>query len=511
MKHSKLLSIVLVLALVLSLAVMPAYAADAEYGDEILTRGEFVMGLYQLAEAWDGEAKQDSFDDVPAEGDLALAVSWAVANEIIYGYGNRKFGPDDPVTREQMATMLYRNAKLYGQGFQGMWYFPLDFPDAAEVSDWADEAMHWVVMEEIIIGTDKGLEPKALATDDQLALVLERWQKTVNAPEEAQACSVTISTDGSGRIAYAAEGEELDLDGERFTSLSFSLEEPTTLTFGARADQTGWYFVKWMMNGSDCSAEEVFTYQISADTELVAVFDRDPYLGEFADEDGNKALEIGLTANGTHSVSLNIVRLASFDDGEGNMSDGGLRFMATDPNGNPIFGMINLDAGDPAQDTLIVAITDSTWELLPNGTEFRYTRIIPKEEQFGSAGSKIPLKDNLLKAKEQVLATVERYLRDAWAEKIDDIEVTVEKVYSAEEEAAIDVLKDMGLGPNEVAFSVNYKLHPAEGVEDLLQFTAATGEIDEASGWIINKSNVGILRPDPDGSGYIVTDFGTGF
>ena len=73
MKHSKLLSIVLVLALVLSLAVMPAYAADAEYGDEILTRGEFVMGLYQLAEAWDGEAKQDSFDDVPAEGDLALA------------------------------------------------------------------------------------------------------------------------------------------------------------------------------------------------------------------------------------------------------------------------------------------------------------------------------------------------------------------------------------------------------------------------------------------------------
>ena len=53
--------------------------------------------------------------------------------------------------------------------------------------------------------------------------------------------------------------------------------------------------------------------------------------------------------------------------------------------------------------------------------------------------------------------------------------------------------------------------NPAKGVEDLMQFTAGTGEFDEASGWIINKSNVGILRPNPDGEGYIVTDFGTGF
>jgi hypothetical protein len=87
----------------------------------------------------------------------------------------------------------------------------------------------------------------------------------------------------------------------------------------------------------------------------------------------------------------------------------------------------------------------------------------------------------------------------------------VETVYSAEEEEADELLKSLNLGPTEVAFSVVYKLHPAEGVEDLLQFTAATGEIDEASGWIVNKSNVGILRPNPDGEGYIVTDFGTGF
>ena len=420
MKHSKFLSLVLAIVLALSLAV-PAFAEDAQAGDEVLTRGEFVIALYDLTEAWDGESKQDLFDDVPAEGDLALAVSWAAANEIIYGYDDRTFGPDDPVTREQMAAMLYRNAKMYGQGFEGAWYFQLDFPDAAEVSDWADEAIHWAVMNEIILGTDKGLEPKALATDDQLAVVLERWQKTI----------------------YAS--------------------------------------------------------------------DDDPYLGEFADEDGNLALEIGLTENATHSVKLTIIRLASFDDGEGNMSDGGLSFMATDPNGNPIYGMINFDPEDLTQNTLIVVITDSTWDLLPNDTEFRFTRIIPKDEQTGTAGSNIPLKDNLEEAKAQVLAAVEQYLRDTWGEKIDDLEVTVEKVYSAEEEEADELLKSLNLGPNEVAFSVVYKLHPAEGVEDLMQFTAATGEIDEASGWIINKSNIGILRPNPDGEGYIVTDFGTGF
>ena len=238
--------------------------------------------------------------------------------------------------------------------------------------------------------------------------------------------------------------------------------------------------------------------------------DADPFIGEFAGEDGN-TLEIGLTENATHSVRLNIPRLTTFDDGEGNMSDGGLSFQVTDPNGEPLYGMINLDEEDPGQNALILVITDSKWSLLPNDTEFRFVRAIPKSEQTGTAGSRIPLKDNYPEAEKQVIAAVERYLLDALAGKIDDVEVTVDKIYSAEDEDAIDALKEMELGMNEVAFSVNYKLHPAEGVEDLMQFTAANGEIDEESGWIINKSNIGILRPNPDGEGYIITDFGTGF
>ncbi len=176
----RIVTLVLALALVLSLAA-PALAAD---GDEILTRGEFVRALYELSGEEEMEPRQAYFEDVPMSGDLAVAVRWAVQNGIVNGYGDGRFGPDDPVTREQMAAMLYRNAQRLGQGFQGMWMFLLDYPDADQISPWADEAMHWVVMKGIIIGTDKGLEPKATATDDQLALVLQRWQESVYPEEE---------------------------------------------------------------------------------------------------------------------------------------------------------------------------------------------------------------------------------------------------------------------------------------------------------------------------------------
>ena len=73
---------------------------------------------------------------------------------IVSGYGDGRFGPEDPVTREQMAAMLYRNAQALGFGFRGLWKFRLAYDDAAEVSPWADEAVHWAVMNGVLAGTD---------------------------------------------------------------------------------------------------------------------------------------------------------------------------------------------------------------------------------------------------------------------------------------------------------------------------------------------------------------------
>jgi len=194
MKRNRLFSLFLALVLALSTAV-PSFAASDTAGDGILTRGEFVAGLFERNGAADVKLTQDSFDDVPAAGELAQAVRWAVDSGIVEGYGDRRFGPDDPVTREQMVTMLYRNAKALGQAPQGEWLFPLGFRDAGTVSDWADEAMQWAVMNRIIIGTGSGIEPKATATDAQLAIVLDRWEDFLTPAGESRGIMILYTSD----------------------------------------------------------------------------------------------------------------------------------------------------------------------------------------------------------------------------------------------------------------------------------------------------------------------------
>ena len=66
------------------------------------------------------------------------AVRWAASTGVVTGYTESSFGPNDAITREQLAAILYRYIKTQGQGFTGMWYFPLRYDDAASISDWAD-------------------------------------------------------------------------------------------------------------------------------------------------------------------------------------------------------------------------------------------------------------------------------------------------------------------------------------------------------------------------------------
>ena len=143
MKRS--ISLLLALILALSLAI-PVFAAD-KAEDGTLTRGEFVIALFDSSGSDKTDPTQDRFDDVPAVGALAQAVRWAAESGIIDGYGDGRFGPDDPMTREQMVTMLYRYANALGQAPKGEWMFPLGSRDADTVSDWAEKAMQWAVMQ----------------------------------------------------------------------------------------------------------------------------------------------------------------------------------------------------------------------------------------------------------------------------------------------------------------------------------------------------------------------------
>ena len=178
MDRRKVLPLLLALALILSLFSVPALA-DGETGDEPLTRGAFLSALYALWGGADQDQDQAYFTDVPQRGGLAPAVCWAVESGIVNGYGNGKFGPEDPVTREQMAAMLYRGAEALGLGFRGFWTFRLEYPDAAKVSSWAGEAMGWAVQKGVLTGTEKGLEPQAQTGESELAAILERWREVL--------------------------------------------------------------------------------------------------------------------------------------------------------------------------------------------------------------------------------------------------------------------------------------------------------------------------------------------
>ena len=104
------------------------------------------------------------FEDVAAETWYTEAVRWAASEGIVTGYSDLAFGPNDAITREQLATILYRYEQYKGGGFTGAWMFLLDFADRDKVSDWAYEAMCWTTMHGVINGKGDGiLDPKGNA------------------------------------------------------------------------------------------------------------------------------------------------------------------------------------------------------------------------------------------------------------------------------------------------------------------------------------------------------------
>ena len=147
--------------------------------DGTLTRAMLATILYGME---DGPAvtAANAFTDVPDGAWYTDAVLWANEKGIVSGYGGGKFGPQDPVTREQMAAMLYRYAQSKGEGFQGAWAFRLDYADGSDLSDYAYEAMCWCTMKGVISGRPNNLlDPKGCATRAETAAMLMRFCEAI--------------------------------------------------------------------------------------------------------------------------------------------------------------------------------------------------------------------------------------------------------------------------------------------------------------------------------------------
>ena len=150
--------------------------SESEFApDGTATRGQIVTILWRLA----GSPVVNyamRYADMDKGAWYGEAVRWAASTGVVTGYSESSFGPNDAITREQLAAILYRYVKTQGQGFTGMWYFPLRYDDAASISSWADEAMHWCVMKGLLNGTSETtLSPQLTAARAQLAAILQRF------------------------------------------------------------------------------------------------------------------------------------------------------------------------------------------------------------------------------------------------------------------------------------------------------------------------------------------------
>ena len=107
------------------------------------------------------------------------AVYWARLNGIAGGYDDATFGPNDPITREQMAAILYRYAQYKGYDVSAKADLN-KFTDADEISNYALEALQWANAEGLINGKGDGvLDPKGQATRAEAAVILTRFNEVV--------------------------------------------------------------------------------------------------------------------------------------------------------------------------------------------------------------------------------------------------------------------------------------------------------------------------------------------
>ena len=141
------------------------------------TRAMIVTILWRL----EGEPEVDyamTFADVAADTWYTEAVRWAASEGIVEGYSKTAFGPNDPITREQLAAALWRYAKYQELDVSvGEDTNILSYTDAAEISEYAIPAIQWACGSGLMEGSNGALTPKGYATRAQVATMLMRWMK----------------------------------------------------------------------------------------------------------------------------------------------------------------------------------------------------------------------------------------------------------------------------------------------------------------------------------------------
>ena len=151
------------------------------------SRGMIVTILYRLAGSPDMPESNWGYPyaDVDAAAYYSTPVYWARMNDLVTGYSDTQFGPDDAITREQLTAILYRYADYLGldtdTDFIPDKYY--DFPDYKTVSRYAANAMSWCVNKGIVNGSNGKLNPQGTATRAEVATILMNAEGILNKNE----------------------------------------------------------------------------------------------------------------------------------------------------------------------------------------------------------------------------------------------------------------------------------------------------------------------------------------
>ena len=140
-----------------------------------ITRGEFVVLLWESAGAVPGDAAQ-GFSDVLKDDNCSTAVGWAAERRLVLGTGGGRFEPDRPITREEAAVLLRRWAALQGRDI----FLPDGVAacnDYADISPWADDSLYWATDIGLLEWSPGGrLDPGGTLTPSESADIFYRFR-----------------------------------------------------------------------------------------------------------------------------------------------------------------------------------------------------------------------------------------------------------------------------------------------------------------------------------------------
>ena len=226
--------------------------------DGTLTRA-MTATIFHRTEGEPTVNSEASFTDTESGTWYSDGVAWAAQNGLVQGYGNGRFGPTDPVTQEQLATILWR----YAGEPEGRGSVP------ADTSAWATDAVRWAVDSGVLGGSDYNFQPKQPASRAQVAYTVAAYlngKAQIQAPTETSLPQTgrTTAVPASYKAAATRQGtvERLDYETRDYARDSAPIQKTAYvyLPYGYDpADTETRYDILYLMHGWGGSAGEYFT------------------------------------------------------------------------------------------------------------------------------------------------------------------------------------------------------------------------------------------------------------